>query len=90
MHMSFLLLPCYHSWYYHSLLKLEVALVVDEADLLVHDLLVGPDLLVHQEGILVERVHSPMEDHLDLCPQVVLPMDNNIELVMEPQEKQHQ
>ena len=63
---------------------------MDEADLLVHDLLVEPDLLVHREGILVERVHSTMDDLLDLCPQVVLPMENNIELVMELQEKQHQ
>ena len=91
MHISFSSLPCYHSWYCHSLLKREVALVGEVVGLLVLDHLVDHGLLVHLEEIPVEHhEHSPMVDLSDRCPPVVLPMDNNIELVMESQEKQLQ
>ena len=89
MHISFSSLPCYHSWYCHSLLKPEVALEGEVADLLDLDHLEDHVHLVHPEGILLDHhEHSPMEDLSDQCLQVDLPMDNNIELVMESQEKQ--
>jgi hypothetical protein len=78
-------------WYCHSLLKREVALEGEVAALLVLDHLVDHGLLVHLEEILVDHhEHSPMVDLSDRCPPVVLPMDNNIELVMESLEKQLQ
>jgi hypothetical protein len=59
--------------------------------LLVLDHLVDLGLLVHLEEILLDPLeHSPMVDLSDRCQPVVLPMDNNIELVMESQEKQLQ
>jgi len=61
------------------------------AALLVLDHLVDLGLLVHLEEILLDPLeHSPMVDLSDRCQPVVLPMDNNIELVMESQEKQLQ
>ena len=63
----------------------------EAAALLVLDHLADNGLLVHPEEILlVHHEHSLMEDLFDRCPQVVSPMDNNIELVMESQEKQLQ
>jgi hypothetical protein len=65
--------------------------VGEVAALLVLDHLVDLGLLVHLEEILLDPLeHSPMVDLSDRCQPVVLPMDNNIELVMESQEKQLQ
>jgi hypothetical protein len=65
--------------------------VGEVADLLDLDHLVDLGLLVHLEEILLDPLeHSPMVDLSDRCQPVVLPMDNNIELVMESQEKQLQ
>jgi len=58
--------------------------------LLVLDHLVDHGLLVHLEIPVEHHEHSPMVDLSDRCQPVVLPMDNNIELVMESQEKQLQ
>jgi hypothetical protein len=58
---------------------------------LVHDLLVGHDLLAHQSGILLAQGdHFQMANLLDQPLQVDLQMVSNIEHAMEFQEKRLQ